>query len=229
MQIYSDEPYADNVAVNVSTLDSNDVLVTGPNGYSQLATFLSVDNSSNGTPRTATYQITAPGGTWDSTDNGTYNLTVQSSQVADTSGNYVAASTFGSFNVTYRCDTTPPTVSAYSAPSVTTGGGTTETFTVTYADNVAVNVSTLDSNDVLVTGPNSYSQLATFVSVDNSSNGTPRTATYRLPAPGGTWDRRTTDVQPDRPDRPGGRHRRELRGGGHLRVVHGERRHGRPR
>jgi hypothetical protein len=85
-------------------------------------------------------------------------------------------------------DTTPPTVSSYNAPGVTTAGGTTETFTVTYADNVAVKVSTLDSSDVRVTGPNGYSQLATFVSVDNNSNGTPRTATYQIPASGGTWD-----------------------------------------
>ena len=91
--------YTDNEAVNVLTLGDGNVYVTGPNGYSQLATYLSVDNATSGTPRTATYQIAAPDGTWDSTDNGTYSLIVQSGQVGDTSENYMATTTFGSFNV----------------------------------------------------------------------------------------------------------------------------------
>ena len=104
--------YADNVAVNVSTLDSNDIRVTGPDGYSQPATFLSLDNSNNGTPRTATYQITAPGGTWDATDDGTYSLIVQAGQVADTSGNYMATTTAGTFAVNISV---PPSIASLSA------------------------------------------------------------------------------------------------------------------
>ena len=100
--------YADSMGVNVSTLDCSDVRATGPNGYSQLATYLSVNSKSNGTPRTATYQIPAPDGKWDSTDNGTYCLTVQAGQVGDNCGNYMSASTFGSFTVNIK-DTTPPT------------------------------------------------------------------------------------------------------------------------
>ncbi|MGA2621144.1 MAG: C10 family peptidase, partial [Thermoguttaceae bacterium] len=71
----------------------------------------------------------------------------------------IGGSGLGSSVEGYLGNATPPTVSAYNARNVTTAGGTTETFTVTYADSVAVNVSTLDSNDVLVTGPNGYSQL----------------------------------------------------------------------
>ena len=185
--------YADNVAVNVSTLDSNDVRVTGPNNYSQLATFLSVDNASNGTPRTATYQITAPGGTWDPTDNGTYILVVQAGQVADTSRELRGDEQLWPVQCECIVDTTPPTVSTYSAPNVTAAGGTTETFTVTYADNVAVNVSTLDSNDVLVTGPNNYSQLATFLSVDNNATGRRGPPPTESPRRAGRGTRRTTE------------------------------------
>ena len=182
--------YADNVAVNVATLDSTNVLITGPNNYSQLATFLIVDNSTNGTPRTATYQVAAPSGTWATADNGNYDLTVQAGQVADTSGNYMPTTAVGALFTVYipPADTTPPSVSGYSAANVLKEGGATEMFTVTYADDVAVNVSTLDSNDVLVTGPNNYSQLATYLGVDFSNNGTPRTATYQIAAPGGTWN-----------------------------------------
>jgi hypothetical protein len=95
--------YADNTAINVSTLGNSNVLVTGPNGYSQLASFVGVDVNSNGTPRTATYQLSSaqlPGGNgWDAADNGTYTLSLQANQVGDTSGNFAAAGAIGTFNV----------------------------------------------------------------------------------------------------------------------------------
>ena len=91
--------YADNTAINVSTLDSNDVIVTGPSAFSAPATFVTVDNNTNGTPRTATYSITPPGGTWDAADNGVYSVVMQASQVSDTIGNFVLAGTLGTFQV----------------------------------------------------------------------------------------------------------------------------------
>jgi CSLREA domain-containing protein len=178
--------YADNVAIDVGSLDSNDILVTGPNSYSQTATFVSVNNTTNGTPRTATYRITAPGGTWDNADNGTYTVQMKNLAVRDTNNNYVATGNLGTFLVSVT-ETERPTASL-SVTNITGGGGTTHDVTVTYTDNVAIDVGSLDNNDILVTGPNSYSQSATFVSVNNTTNGTPRTATYRITAPGGTWD-----------------------------------------
>jgi len=89
--------YTDNKAVNVASFDNNDVQVTGPNGFNQLATFLSVNDSSNGNPRTVTYRITAPGGSWDNTDNGSYSVALQGSQVSDTSDNFASAASLGSF------------------------------------------------------------------------------------------------------------------------------------
>jgi len=179
--------YSDNVAVDVSDLDGNDIVVTGPNGYSQLATFMGVDINSDGTPRVATYQINAPGGSWDFSDNGTYSVAMEANQVSDTSGNPVPAEALASFVSQMAEDSVSPTASA-SVGNITTGGGTTYTFTVTYWDNVAADVSGLDGNDIRVTGPNGYSQLATFMGVDINSDGTPRVATYRINAPGGSWD-----------------------------------------
>jgi hypothetical protein len=272
--------FTDNVAVKVSTLSSADIQVTGPNGFSQTATFVSVNTNTNGTVRTATYRISAPGGAWDQGDNGNYTVSVVASQVSDTSSNFVAAGSIGTFAVavpdsigptlsaitasglttsgatitwnsseaadsrveyglstsygstttvdsalvtshgvnlsglqsgttyhfrvlsrdaagnlttssdftftTVAVDIAGPTVTI-SAPAVTTGGGTTYTFTVTFTDNVAVRVSTLDSSDILVTGPNGFSRMATFVSVNQSTNGKVRTATYRISAPTGGW------------------------------------------
>ena len=91
--------YTDDVAMDVSTLQTGNILVTGPNGYSQTATFVGVDNNTDGSPRTATYRITSPNSTWGSGDNGTYTLTMQSSQVGDTRGNYVPYGVVGSFAI----------------------------------------------------------------------------------------------------------------------------------
>jgi uncharacterized protein (TIGR03437 family) len=91
--------YTDDIAINVATINTDDVRVTGPNGFNATPVFASVDNNTNGTPRSATYQITPPGGSWDTADNGAYNVVMQTSQVFDTSGNFVAAGNVGSFMV----------------------------------------------------------------------------------------------------------------------------------
>jgi hypothetical protein len=92
--------YSDDVAVNVSSFDNNDIRVTGPNGFNQLATLVSRSSPDNGTPRTATYRITAPGGTWDNADNGTYSIALQANQISDTAGNTAAALSLGTAQVT---------------------------------------------------------------------------------------------------------------------------------
>ncbi|HEY9862477.1 MAG TPA: carbohydrate-binding domain-containing protein [Candidatus Obscuribacterales bacterium] len=96
--------YQDNQAIDVASLGNGDVVVTGPNGFQQAATLVSV-NSSNGSPRTATYRITPPGGAWDEADNGTYTISIQNNEVRDTSGNAVAASNIGSFQATVVAQT----------------------------------------------------------------------------------------------------------------------------
>jgi glucose/arabinose dehydrogenase len=333
--------YTDNRSVNVSTIDNNDVLVTGVNGFSQLATRVNVSVSTDGSPRTATYRLTAPGGTWDTTDNGTYTVALRTGQVADTSGNTAAAATLGTFqvaigsantvylsdltptsatngwgpierdrsngenvagdggvitlngvtyakglgvhansDVTYTLgrnytrftseigvddevgnrgsvvfevwadgvqlytsglmtgasatqsvsvdvserqtlqlivtgggdnihhdhanwgnaqlvagaptpDITPPTI-ALTAAEITTASASPYNFTVTYSDGTAVDVGSINgsptNSDIRVTGPNGFSQLATLVGVNPSTNGTPRTATYQVTAPDSIWN-----------------------------------------
>jgi hypothetical protein len=76
--------------------------VTGPGGFDQLATLVGVTPAGNGTPRTATYQITAPGGAWDTGDNGTYTVALEANQVIDTARNPIGATALGSFLVSLR-------------------------------------------------------------------------------------------------------------------------------
>jgi hypothetical protein len=59
-------------SVQYSSIDGNDVLVTGPNGFSQLAALVSVDQPGDGSTRIATYQVTSPGTAWTQADYGTY-------------------------------------------------------------------------------------------------------------------------------------------------------------
>ena len=104
--------YSDDIAVKVTSLDNNDVRVVGPNGFNRLATLVSVDSNSQGTPRRATYKIDAVGGSWDSADNGNYTVEMQANQVSDTSNNFVSAGSLGRFEVNIREEPTLPPPSA---------------------------------------------------------------------------------------------------------------------
>jgi hypothetical protein len=109
---------SDNLAINVGSLDGNDIRVTGPGGFNQLATLVSVNPATNGTPRTATYQIVPPGGAWDAPDGGTYTVAVQSNQVRDTAGNAVAGAVLGSFQVSLVYRTYLPFMSKPAHPDL---------------------------------------------------------------------------------------------------------------
>ncbi len=92
--------YSDDVGVSVSTIDSSDLRVTGPNGYDSAAQLVSVSASGDGTPRVAIYRVTSPSGNaWTRGDNGTYTVWMQTNQVHDTEGARVAAGQLGEFNV----------------------------------------------------------------------------------------------------------------------------------
>jgi len=117
--------FTDNTAVNIASLLSHHLLVTGPHGYSQLASFFFANPNGDGTPRTATYRLTAgqlPGGNgWDAFDNGTYTLTLQANQVADTIGNFAAAGVIGTFTVN-----APASIAAPSQGAVQEAGKTVQ-------------------------------------------------------------------------------------------------------
>lgn len=104
--------YADASGINVTSLGNGNIRCTGPNGYDAAADFISIDVAGNGTPRTATYRITPPGGTWNATDNGTYTLTLLGGQVTDTVGNAISLSTLGTFTVNIALTTDPPVTAA---------------------------------------------------------------------------------------------------------------------
>lgn len=91
--------YTDNIAMDVSTFGNSDLVVTGPNGSSNLVEFVGVDVPQNGTPRTVAYSLPAPGVLWSAADNGVYDVRLLSSEVADVNGNSIEETALGQFTV----------------------------------------------------------------------------------------------------------------------------------
>ncbi len=90
--------YTDNIGIDFASLDVNDVRVQSPTG-DLTPSSIAVDTNGDGTPRTVTYTIDAPGGTWDTGDIGTYNVFLENNQVSDTSNNAAAGGQLGTFDV----------------------------------------------------------------------------------------------------------------------------------
>jgi hypothetical protein len=99
--------YQDGVGIDVSDLGTGDIEVIGPNGYSEIATFVSVNNETDGTPRIATYTIPAPGGVWNASANGNYLIQMVANQVSDTDDELIPAGNIGAFLVDMPIDLGP--------------------------------------------------------------------------------------------------------------------------
>ena len=78
--------YADDVPINVGSIDAGDVTITTPAGVSVPTVGLVSVNSSNPIKVIATYQFTAPGGAWTAADGGLYTVVMGSNQVTDANG-----------------------------------------------------------------------------------------------------------------------------------------------
>ncbi|GEM_PF-1187570 len=139
--------YEDNVGVDVSSIDDNDLRIVAPDGSETTATLVGVDNSSNGTPRTATYELAAPGGTWDLQESGTYQVVPVRAEVSDTSGNFFVDADLGSFEVNVR----EIDVSNQIVGEVGTFTGLTESSQIISLDNIY-------QNPVVFAQPLSYNE-----------------------------------------------------------------------
>ena len=87
--------FTDDMAIDSATIGADDITVTAPDGTTLSVTAIDVNTAGNGTPRTATYSIAAPGGKWDVADKGEYTVAINVGSVKDTSNNEIAASTLG--------------------------------------------------------------------------------------------------------------------------------------
>ncbi len=142
--------YKDNVAVNASTIDSSDIAVTGPHGFSQIASLVSTGLTNNSTV-VATYKVTSPKGVFSTSDGGLFKFIARNNQVLDTAGNPLALGTVGTANLQFiAIASRPDLVGSIKAISPTTllPGAKNNTATVVIRNagvtaakgNVAVNV-----------------------------------------------------------------------------------------
>lgn len=178
--------YSDNAAVLAASIDLSDISVVGPGGVTLNVSGVTINPLSDSGTITAIYSVTAPGGAWSAANNGTYIITLNAGAVTDTSGNGVG-SVSGSFNVAASVTDNSPPTAKISAPSISTAGATTQTVTVVYSDNLAVNASTITADDISVSGPSGPLTVTAVTFNPKSSAGT-ITATYTVTAPNGSWD-----------------------------------------
>lgn len=176
--------YSGAAAIDVSTIDPSDLTVTRDGGGALDVESVTFDPPFNSTSVTATYVIDAPGQTWDVTDNDLYTINVRRGEVRDVGGNE-SVSSFNSFRAK-AFDSTAPGAAVNAAP-VTTGGAGTYSFTVTYTDNIAFDVGTINTNNVSVTTPGGGRITPTNVTFNANADDTQVVATYTIAAPGGDW------------------------------------------
>jgi hypothetical protein len=130
--------YADSTAVSIASLGSGDLLVLGPNGYSNYVEFAGVDTPADGSPRTALYSIPAPNGFWQSSDNGTYQVILQDGEVTDTANNPAPEQLLGTFFVAIAPD---PQALLVAPTSLNVTEGTNAAFTVRLAERPSADVT----------------------------------------------------------------------------------------
>jgi hypothetical protein len=105
--------YTDDKAVDKSTLDSSDILVSRRKYPTLHANFISVTPNANAASVTAVYAVRyGRTGTWTSAFDGLWTISLAGNQVADTSGNHAVAKTLG--QVAFLI----PTVAAKALPAV---------------------------------------------------------------------------------------------------------------
>ncbi|MBE9080135.1 PQQ-dependent sugar dehydrogenase, partial [Romeria aff. gracilis LEGE 07310] len=87
-------------------------------------------------------------------------------------------------------DETPPTAILDTSSTALLPDSTEDAiFRITYSDNSAVQVSSLDSGDLSVTAPDGVTQIPVgFIMPSSSNNSSSVTASYTIPAPDGSWD-----------------------------------------
>jgi len=176
--------YTDNTAMSFGSIDASDVELRGPDGLIIPGVLFSA--SANGTSATSVYTFTAPGGVWDSTDNGTYELWTRPVQVWDDLGFPVASGRLTTYNLFFN----DPTAEEASV-SVAEGSEFIDV-TVRYTDAAGspqgISFDSVSTGDVELVGPSGFYELGTLVSVGVPQSNGALLATYRFTARNGAWD-----------------------------------------
>lgn len=141
--------YSDETAISAGTIGDDDIVVTGPNGFSQVATFVgNAAQLSDGPTVSALYAIHAPSSQgFGDADVGTYTVTATTSGAAtDTSGNLVPAQAIGTFALQFPAGPDLALTDVTYAAGQYVDGGT-----------IVVHATARNFGSTAVTGPFSFS------------------------------------------------------------------------
>lgn len=111
--------YSSTAGIDPTSFDNRDLRIGGPNNYVRYATAAGSSSNANGTVRTVRYKIPAPGGSWNSADNGTYTVRLHGDEVFDILARASAPQTLGRFGVNIASSAGAPRI-AKSASGATT-------------------------------------------------------------------------------------------------------------
>lgn len=171
--------YADDVALDMSSIGTGDIVAYGPNGLVIPAVVSYQPAPTAANRATVYYQVRMPSPSMDFRYNGTWNFVIPSGEIRDNQGR--TTPTFGL--ASYWYGTTNPGVDLLSS----TRTATTWEVSVRYVDDFALNSSTIGDGDLRLVGPGGYNVTATLVSrtIINSRN---IIANYTFPARHGAWN-----------------------------------------
>ncbi len=184
--------YSDAAGINLASIGPGNIVVSeqGVTSPTPLTVSGVTPSVTSGSPTqvTATYTIAAPGGSFGKSSNGTYSVALQANQVEDINGLFAPASS-ATFSVDIGSPATPPTAVITPPDEVADTGLSSVQVTVTYADAVAIDASTINAGNISVTGPGGSALTVTGVSVvPNSGNAASVSATYNVAAPSNLFE-----------------------------------------
>jgi hypothetical protein len=104
--------YHDRHRIDAASLDDQDLVVTGPDGFRGRAELVSFFPGKHPSTLVARYALYSPDGRWRRSDDGEYVVHLQAGEVMDSFGNGPAARPLGSFTVSIPTLTTVPAVAA---------------------------------------------------------------------------------------------------------------------
>ncbi len=100
--------FSDDTAVLGASISTNCVRVTGPNGFNQIATLYPYSTvppygllaTNNFIKLAANFYVTNTSLPWNGTNNGVYSVNIEPNTVSDTNGNFMPATSIGTFTIT---------------------------------------------------------------------------------------------------------------------------------
>jgi len=176
--------YSDDVSINLSSIGSGDIELRRAGGGTIASTLVHrVLNSDS--VATAVYNFAAPGGAWDTSENGSYSVWVRPFHVSDHDGHFAATQSLDSYFLWFNNPT-----ATLSSTYVRNGGVLMDT-AVTYTDRagnpLGISPASVDDNDVELVGPSGYLERGGL-----RTSWVPQfgklLVTYRFPARNGYWD-----------------------------------------